>query len=117
MELDPEERVLEVLHELLVVNPLAAIDVSHLCNRDNFTVAELNLSELFKAVFVFQWLQEALIILIVVSEHLEQRQVFIFWHLNLIRLEYTELDKLRLSSDSLSGEMSLDKRLKLLSKL
>ena len=111
MELDEEERVLEVLHEFLVVNPLVSIDVSYQHHGDDFTVRELNCCELFEAVLELQWLQEAFIIFIEVAEHFEQVKVFVVWHLDVLRLEYAKLDELGLSANGFSGEHSFDEGL------
>ena len=48
-----------------------------------------------------QRLQESLVVLIVVAEHLEQGKVFVLRHHHVIRLEYSELDQLGLSAQGL----------------
>lgn len=108
MELNEEERVLEVLHEFLVVNPLVSINVSYQHHSDDFTVRELNRCELFETVLELQWLQEAFIIFIKVSEHFEQVEVFVDWHLDILRLKYTKLYELSLSTGGFSGEHSFN---------
>jgi len=95
VELDKEEDIFEVLHELLVVNLLVAVDVCHSHDCDDFAVAKLDWLELFEAVLEFKWLQEAFIVLIKVTEDLEQGKVFILGHLDVdFWLEDTQLDEL-----------------------
>lgn len=53
-------------------------------------------------MFELKRLQEALVVFIEVTEHLEQCKVFVLWHLDGIRFEHTELHELRLSANGFS---------------
>lgn len=63
------EAVLEVLHELLVVNPTVAVDVSVKGQGDDLGLCEVDIS-LLQALDVLQDIQESVLVQIVFLEEL-----------------------------------------------
>ena len=63
-------KVLEFVAWLLTLKLISNVGHHHDC--DDFAVAQLDWLELFKAVLEFEWLEEAFIVLVEVSENLEQ---------------------------------------------
>ena len=72
VEFDPVQAIIEVFRELWVVNPSRAIDICSESKRDDFILVETQRPEVAQALDVFEDLEEALIVLVELSEHLEQ---------------------------------------------
>ena len=66
------EHGLEVLHELLIVDSLVAVNVGQLGDGDDCTRRQIDWLELLETMLELQRLQESLVVLVVVAEHLEQ---------------------------------------------
>lgn len=69
VELDPEEAVLKVLHELLVVNAAGTIDVSGECDGENLALRDAKCGERFETLHVFEWFEETFVVLVEVPQH------------------------------------------------
>jgi hypothetical protein len=104
VELDPEEAVFEVLHELLVVNPLRTVNVGGQSKSDDLAFIESQRPELGQALYVFERLQEALVILIKLAEYLKEVQVGVLRHIHVVLPESAQLHKLCLAPASLDRE-------------
>ena len=104
VELNPEQAIFEVLHELLVVNPLRAIYIGSEGKRYDLTLIEAKGSELAQALDVLEWFQEAFVVFIELAEHLEQVQIGVLGHIHVLLSEGAKLHKLSLASTCLNRE-------------
>ena len=66
------EHGLEVFHELLIVDSLVAVNIGQLGDGNDCTRRQIDRLELLETMLELQRLQESLVVLVVVAEHLEQ---------------------------------------------
>ena len=98
VELDPEQAVLEVLHELLVVNPASAINIGCQSKSHDLLLVKAKGPEIGQALDVLERLKETFVVSIKLAENLEQVKISVLGHGHMSFPESAQLHQLSLSS-------------------